>query len=391
MTDQAETLGTAPARAISILGCRGVPAAHGGFETFADHLSRFLAERGWRVTVYCQENGSQPLHEDAWCGVRRIRIAVPGDDVASTIAFDWQSTLHTLREPSLKLVLGYNTALFSLMYRCTGSTSIMNMDGIEWQRAKWGAVARAWFYLNDWLGCWASNHLIADNPAIADHLASRVAHAKISMIPYGAAIPVANNCGILKDIGVEPDGYAIIIARPEPENSLLEIVRAFTSRPRRHKLVVLGDMRPETSAYHRKIMALAGPAVIFAGAIYDTDMLATLRTQATLYIHGHQAGGTNPSLIEAMAAGLPVLAHDNRFNRWVAGTAATYFTDETACAAAIDCLLDTPDLRHMMSQQARARHQEVFTWEAICAQYEALLESWLPTRGARTRLAGIVR
>jgi glycosyltransferase involved in cell wall biosynthesis len=202
---------------------------------------------------------------------------------------------------------------------------------------------------------------------------------------------VANNCGFLQDIGVEPGGYAIVIARPEPENSLLEIVGAFSGRPRRHKLVVLGDMRPETSSYHRKVMALAGTEVIFAGAIYDADVLATLRTQAALYIHGHQAGGTNPSLIEAMAAGLPVLAHDNRFNRWVAGAAAAYFSDETACAAAIDGLLDAPDRRRAMSHQARARHQEAFTWEAICAQYEVLLESWLPAPGARTHLARIVR
>jgi glycosyltransferase involved in cell wall biosynthesis len=306
-----------------------------------------------------------------------VLIAVPGERARSTILFDWLCTLHTLREPSLKLVLGYNTALFSLLYRLTGRVSLMNMDGIEWIRAKWGPVPRSWFYLNDWLGCWLSNHLIADHPAIAAHLATRVSPSKICTIPYGADAPGRSDESVLRNIGVEGAAYVIVVARAEPENSLLEIVRAYSRQPRSHKLVVLARLNPKTSIYHRVVMAAAGPDVIFPGAIYDPHMLAALRSNATLYIHGHQAGGTNPSLVEAMAAGLPVLAHDNRFNRWVAGSASAYFCSESACADTLNELLNDPDRLSQMARVARERHYDLFTWEKVCAKYEALLESWL--------------
>jgi len=370
-------------KTLSILGCRGVPAAHGGFETFADHFSRLLVQRGWQVTVYCQESGHKSgqdaLREDEWCGVRRVIVPVSGDGAWSTIVFDGRCTLHALREPSLKLVLGYNTALFSLLYRLTGQVSVMNMDGIEWRRAKWSAGARSWLYLNDWFGCLLSNHLIADHPSIADHLASRVARSKISTIPYGAEVPVPTDDAILRKIGVERGGYALCIARPEPENSVLEIVRAFSRRPRDQKLVVLGRLHPEVSTYHRDIVAAAGPNVVFAGAIYDAPTLAALRSYALLYVHGHQVGGTNPSLVEALAAGLPVLAHDNRFNRWVAAAAALYFSSEETCASAMDQIFSDPSRRTDMARAARARHRESFTWDSVCNQYEDLLDSFLPS------------
>ena len=104
-------------RHLRILGTRGVPAAHGGFETFAEHLAPFLVERGWQVTVYCQEDGVGPVFEDTWRGVRRVRMPVATGGAAGTIVFDWKSTVHAAREPGLVLTLGYNTAVFCALYR----------------------------------------------------------------------------------------------------------------------------------------------------------------------------------------------------------------------------------------------------------------------------------
>jgi len=129
---------------VRIVGIRGVPAAHGGFETFAERLAPYLVDRGWRVTVYCQEDGEGPLFEDEWRGVRRIHIPVKVAGAAGTVLFDWYCTVHAARTPGLVLTLGYNTAAFSVVYRARRIPNVINMDGIEWRRQKWGAVAKSW-------------------------------------------------------------------------------------------------------------------------------------------------------------------------------------------------------------------------------------------------------
>ena len=143
---------------------------------------------------------------------------------------------------------------------------------------------------------------------------------------------------MLAPLGLTPGQYVTLIARPEPENSVLEIVAAFSAkRPRGLKLVVLGAYHPEALPYHAQVMAAASPEVVFAGALYDHALVNALRLHGLLYLHGHQVGGTNPSLIEAMGAGNPVLAHDNRFNRWVARDGAWYFQDTNGLRGGIGC------------------------------------------------------
>jgi glycosyltransferase involved in cell wall biosynthesis len=363
-------------RHVRILGTRGVPAAHGGFETFAEHLAPYLVERGWRVTVYCQEDGTGPVFEDEWRGVRRVRMPVATSGAAGTVVFDWKSTLHAAGEKGLVLTLGYNTAVFCALYRLKGMKNVINMDGIEWRRQKWGTVAKTWFWLNDWAGCWLGNHLVADHPEIARHLATRVRAAKITMIPYGSDRVDAADAGLIAPYGLQPGGYAILIARAEPENSILEVVRAWSRKPRGRKLVVLGKYE-SGHAYQRAVQAAASDEVLFPGAIYDKVVVQALRFHALFYVHGHRVGGTNPSLVEALGAGNPVLAHDNPFNRWVAGEGARYFSDEDECAELLDRLLtDQAELARMQTA-SRARHAEAFTWEKVLGEYERLLMRWV--------------
>ncbi|MBI2733759.1 MAG: DUF1972 domain-containing protein, partial [Aquabacterium sp.] len=167
-------------KTLRILGTRGIPAAHGGFETFAEHLALYLRDRGWRVIVYCQEVGQAPTVHDTWQGIERVRISVPGDNSLSTMRFDWLSILDAAKHDDLCLTLGYNTAIFNAVLRLKGIPNIFNMDGIEWIRAKWSKPAKTWFWMNDWFGCWLGNHLIADNPAIKTHLMTRVPADKIT-------------------------------------------------------------------------------------------------------------------------------------------------------------------------------------------------------------------
>lgn len=363
-----------------ILGIRGVPAQHGGFETFAEKLSLFLVEKGWRVTVFCQEDGEGVPWESAWQGVRRIHIPVSKAGAAGTVIFDWLAIRHARMEHGLFLTLGYNTATFNILQRLRGQTNVINMDGIEWRRDKWGLIAKAWFWLNERFGCWVGNHLIADHPKIKEHLATRVSADKITMIPYGGDAVLGADASLLVTYGVEPGEFSIIIARPEPENSFLEMVRAFSLKPRNHKLIVLGNFTPDKNRFHREVMAAASNEVIFPGAIYEASVVQSLRFFSRLYLHGHRVGGTNPSLVEALGAGCAVIAHDNHFNRWVAGPEAAYFKDEVACAEIFDALLSDDSAVSRMKAASYARFQERFTWPQVLREYEELLLRWHPTK-----------
>jgi glycosyltransferase involved in cell wall biosynthesis len=286
--------------------------------------------------------------------------------------FDWLSIRHAARERPVCLTLGYNTALFCFWLRIKGVRNLINMDGLEWKRAKWSKAARLWFWINDWAGCFSGNTLIADHPVIADHLATRVDRQKIHMIPYGADEVVGASPEVLQTFGLTADRYFTLIARAEPENSILEIVKGFSAKKRGVHLAILGNYQ-EDSDYHRAVKAAASDEVIFLGAIYDRRALEAIRGHCLGYFHGHQVGGTNPSLVEALGAGNVIIAHDNAFNRWVAGDSAYYFGDPQDVSSAIDDVLGNADRALRCAAASRQRFQAQFQWEPILLKYDALL------------------
>lgn len=361
-----------------ITGIRGVPASHGGFETFAENLAVFLVKSGWSVDVYCQESKAvyPNIFESNWCGVRRIHIPVLGEGAKATVLFDYRSITHAAGMEGLVLTLGYNTAVFNFLFRIKGIKNIINMDGIEWKRDKWSWYERLWLYLNERAGCMIGNHLVADHPEISSHLASRVAESKITMIPYGARAVDDADASLLAPFQLESKKYAILIARPEPENSIFEIVKAFSAKKRGIQLVVLGAY-DRSNPYHSQVLDVASSEIRFLGPVYDHASLDALRFHALLYIHGHTVGGTNPSLVEALGSAQPILAHDNKFNRWVAGEGAAYFSSYETCQAMLDSLFNAPDRLAEMSKFSRQRFNVCFTWENILGQYEKLLLEWV--------------
>lgn len=366
---------------ICILGVRGVPAAHGGFETFAEQLSLYLVDRGWRVTVYCQEEGVGSPLIDTWCGVRRVRIPVKQPGSAGSVLFDWKATRDAAKAGDLCLTLGYNTAIFCALLRWSGVPNVINMDGIEWRREKWGLLTKAWLWLNERAGARLGNHLIADHPEIALHLQRITTTSKMTMIPYGADDLMEQPDAPVRAFGLEPGRYLTVIARPEPENSLLEVVTGFSMQPRGIKLAVLGTYI-EDNPYHHAVRRAASAEVVFLGSIYDKQKLRALRWHSLAYVHGHRVGGTNPSLVEALGAGNAVIAHDNRFNQWVAAGAARYFSDAASFSDTLAVLLDAPQTLDELRTHARRRFEERFRWGDVLAAYEQLLLKWLPKRGA---------
>ena len=364
-------------KTINILGIRGLPAAHGGFETFAASLAPHLRDRGWTVNVYCQiepgaDGNVRPDFEDDWHGIHRIHLGTRRSGSAGSVIFDWRCVLDATGRSGVNLVLGYNTAVFSLWLKARGRTVIMNMDGIEWKRAKWSLPVQIWFYINEFIGANIVDVPVADHPEIAKHL-HRHGCRRSKVIPYCSDVIENSPTADIEKLGLLPNKYLVSIARIEPENSILEIVRAYSAKPRDYRLVVLGSFK-EDNAYHSSVKLAASAGVVFPGAIYEKTVVESLRFHALAYLHGHQVGGTNPSLVEALGAGNPVIAHDNAFNRWVAGPQQTFFDSEKVLEGILDTSLDNV-WRMEKGAAASKRHGEAFTAELVLGAYEALLDT----------------
>ncbi len=362
---------------VIVLGIRGVPAKHGGFETFAEYLCNYLINQDWDVIVYCQEECEGDIFESEWEGVKRIHIPVKNKGPLGTIIFDLKSIIHSLRFNKVFLTLSYNTAVFNILHRLKRKKNVINMDGIEWKRQKWGVIAKTWFWLNERFGCWFGNHLVADHPLIKEHLSTRVASNKITMIPYGGREILFADENVLSNYNLTKNEYAILIARPEPENSILEVVTAFSIQKQKSKLVVLGNYKPDTNTYHKAVMEAASDDVVFTGAIYDLEVVGALRFFSRFYVHGHQVGGTNPSLVEAIGAGNAILAHDNKFNHWVAKEGAIYFSDINSATQGFKTLFSDDEIIEKLKESSKSNFKENFEWEKILMQYDKLLSRWL--------------
>jgi glycosyltransferase involved in cell wall biosynthesis len=371
-------------RAVRILGTHGVPAEYGGFETAAENVALFLASRGWRVIVYCQVDGRGPVREDTWNGLERVLIPVDIEGWRGTSKFDLISIRHAARFDDLCLTFGYNTAIFNLLQRVKGIPNVINMDGIEWSRSRWGFFRQAILYSNERIACFVGNHLIADHPEIEKFLLTRAPRRKLSTITYGADLVGDAPITAVASRGLEPGRYLTLICRPIPENSILELVQGFSRRRRGYRLAVLGTYAPSEDPYHRLVMDAASEEVVFLGSIYDKTDVEALRFHSAAYLHGHTVGGTNPSLVEAMAAGNPVIAHDNPYNRWVAQDAAVYFSTEQDVSDHLDQLLTSPAKLEQMHAASLRRHSDEFTWEHVAGQYEQLLLRFLPSSHARS-------
>jgi glycosyltransferase involved in cell wall biosynthesis len=369
-------------KSVRILGTHGVPAAYGGFETAAEHVATYLVGRGWRVVVYCQLPGRGPIRTDSWEGIERVLVPIPTKGWLGTSRFDLVTVRHATRHRDLCLTFGYNTAIFNTWQRAKGIPNVINMDGIEWSRERWGRFRQGILLANERVGLLVGDHLIADHPEIETYLKRHAPARKISMVTYGAHTIIDAPTEPVVERGLEPCRYLTLIARPIPENSILELVEGFSARPRSVRLAVVGDF-DDGDPYARSVRARASDEVRFLGGIYQPEVLQALRFHCLGYLHGHTVGGTNPSLVEALAAGNPVIAHDNPYNRWTAADAALWFRDAGDADARITELLARPALRDRLTEAARRRHAAEFTWDHVGGQYEDLLLRYLPQPGRR--------
>lgn len=357
---------------VLILGTRGLPARHGGFETFAERLARFLSRRGWDVTVYCQPTTPGKLETDFCDGIRLVHIPTKTHSPFATMVFDWRSILHAASQPGVPLILGYNTAIFAVLLRAIGRPVLINMDGLEWKRRKWSWFARAWLYINEWMGSLAASTLIADHPEIAKRYKGRRQASAITTICYGAdEIREADDAAV-RALGLEPGKYFLSVGRIEPENTVLEMVSAYANLDTHIKFVYVGKLDP-SDPYHAAIVEQSRGRVLFAGAIYNKEKLNALRFHCLAFCHGHTVGGTNPSLVEALGARSAVIAHDNPFNRWVAGEHAAYFSDAASFVKALKRAETDEAWVEQLRLASQQQFRTCFHWPVVLEAYEQLL------------------
>ncbi len=361
--------------AVYLIGVRGMPNRYGGFERLVEVLAPHLATQGHDVTVFC-EGGETPPPDDAWQGARRRFIRVRGQGARATLAYDWRAFAE-VPQGAVALIFGYGTAAYQWRLRQRGIPHAVNMDGLEWQRQKWGRVARTWLRLNERLAAAWADELIADHPVIQDDLRRRLG-ALSTMVAYGVDVADGGKArhSALPD-GLVPRGYHLVIARPEPENQIHVLLQAQAMSAGATPLVVVGQF--DANAYGRQLQQ-QHPMVRFIGPVYDAARLQALRSQCLLYLHGHSVGGTNPSLIEAMAAGAPVVAHDNPFNRWVLGEQGGWFFRGADDLAGLLANPPPAPARAEAVRQAQAACRERFLWADILAAYDEIVDRLLARR-----------
>jgi glycosyltransferase involved in cell wall biosynthesis len=356
---------------IALLGTVGVPGRYGGFETLAENLVHYHAHNGHEaiLTVWCSSKDNAE-HSDRFEGadLRYVRLRANG---AQSIPYDAISLWQAIRSGHNRiLLLGVSGALVLPLIRLISRARIVtNIDGIEWKRGKWSRVARAVLRSSEWAAVRFSHEIIADNDAIAEHVRQSY-DSPCHVIAYGgdhALSPTPDSSGLPSDL---PDSYALALCRIEPENNVQMILEAWESVEQ--PLVFVGNWA--NSAYGQDLRRRYEDRVnlFLLDPVYDSGGLRALRDRAKVYVHGHSAGGTNPSLVEMMHFGIPVLAHGCLFNRHSTEGQALYFETPEELASLARAL--NPNVAATIGAVMREIAQRRYTWEKIGKAYFELLE-----------------
>lgn len=356
---------------ISIVGTVGVPALYGGFETLAENLVRFHNENRLadELTVYCSAR-SYPSRPKSFLGARLRYIGLNANGIAS-IPYDIVSLLSAMwRRSDVILLLGVSGAIALPVVRLSRALIVTNIDGLEWQRGKWGGLARWVLRFSEFMAVRFSHKVITDNSAIAEYV-TRTYGRDCHVIPYGGDHVLQVHAKPFTASSL-PERYALALCRIEPENNVAMILKVFaqqTSWP----LVFVGNW--QTSSYGRDLLATYAnvPYLTLLDPIYDLGVLRTLRGGAGLYVHGHSAGGTNPSLVEMMHFGVPIMAFDCIYNRYTTEDAALFFASPDALAHMLATFTDRQGKQVARAMRRIARHR--YTWAEIGRAYFDLLDS----------------
>ncbi|SDG33104.1 glycosyltransferase [Microbacterium pygmaeum] len=359
-------------KSVAIIGTRGYPSYYGGFETAVRYLAPYLVDQGWDVDVYSRRGATKP--EDARLDPRvnvRYTRGVEMKSV-STLTYGLTASLDAARRrPDVALVMNVANGYWLPILRAAGIPSLVNVDGIEWERAKWSGLGKAVFRRGAQLTARYGSNLVFDAHAIGDRW-KRDFNRDGFFIPYGGDAMTPGDL----DPGLVPGDYVLIVARFVPENTVPEFLEAAKIIARKHDVVIVGSSGyggPIDDA--AKLLDEQEPRVRWLGHLSDDKRLAALWQNAGAYFHGHSVGGTNPALVQAMANKAPVVARDTVYNREVLEDAGVFVQpDPAAIASAVIDLISDSAKRQRLIERGSERAESIYSWERVCASYAEALD-----------------
>jgi len=353
---------------VAIVGTVGLPPRYGGFETLAHFLVFYLGQE-LDFTVYCS-GPDYPVHAETYLSSRLKYLPFRANG-AQSVLFDLISLADSCFRADIILVLGVSGGVFVPFARLFRKPVILNIGGLDWQRSKWGRWASRFLRMSEsWAVKWASV-LVADNAGIATYLASEYRKESV-LIEYGGdqigLPPVTDELRQRYPFLAAP--YAFAVARIQPDNNIAMILEAFT-RSEAHVLVLVGNWASSAFGRELKIRYNGHGNLHLLEAIYEPEELNTLRGHCSIYIHGHSAGGTNPSLVEAMHLSLPIAAYDVVYNRATTEGAARYFRNAAELEGLLNCLSPTEwDTQRVVMKEIASRR---YNWSTIADKYEKII------------------
>ena len=353
---------------VAIVGTQGVPACYGGFETLVENIIGENCSREIQYTVFCSSKDLKAeKHPENYKGARLVYLPLHANGIQS-IPYDILSLIKAVEGYDSVLVLGVSGCLFLPIFRhFFKGRLIINIDGLEHRRAKWGRMARLILRSSEKAAVKHADIIIADNKGIQDYVRTTYNKEPV-LIAYGgdhAKLEVPEQCQHeqLEKFGLEKKGYALSICRIEPENNCHMTLEAFAGSG--VPLVFIGNWKHSGYGMALREKYKDVPDIHLLDALYDQTILYTLRINAKVYIHGHSAGGTNPSLVEAMFLGCPILCYDVVYNRATTKDKALYWKSP----AELRMLLTTCGADGRIMKEIADKE---YTWAHIAAQYESL-------------------
>jgi glycosyltransferase involved in cell wall biosynthesis len=364
---------------VAIIGTTGLPARYGGFETLAQNLVDQLDSK-FDITVYCSKKYYFGKNNDLpkqYKGAKLKYLPLNANGYQSII-YDFISIIHAVRNSDVLLVLGISGAIaFPFIKLFSKKPILVNIDGQEWKRAKWNTLAKKFLSFSERIAVKFADTVIADNKVIHDYVEQGYNRKQVELIEYGAdhVIKVEKSFEALAQYKFLSSPYAFNVSRIEPENNVHLILEAFSKTPNRN-LVIIGLWNHNEYGINLKAQYSSYKNLFLLDPIYQQEQLDMIRSNADLYIHGHSAGGTNPSLVEAMALGLPIACFDVSYNRETTSNSCVYFKDAKGLTTIINTI--TKSEKGQIANAMQSVAEERYTWKRITNCYAELFESSQP-------------
>jgi glycosyltransferase involved in cell wall biosynthesis len=356
---------------IAMLGTRGVPASYSGFETCVEQVGKRLAARGHEVVVYCRRGRTGAGASNNYLGMERVTLPAIRTKGTETLSHTLVSSAHAMMRarPDAAIVFGVGNAIFCRMLGWGRVPSVINVDGADWARKKWGRLGRRYLHWSERVATRAADALVADSQSVSAYYQQEYRASSV-FIPYGAEVLAEAGTATLAQFGLQPRRYLLAVGRFVPENGFHHLIKAYAEVQSPMPFVVVGDA-PYSEEYKRSLKTMATAGVIFTGYQFGSAY-QELSRHAYAFLFAAEVGGTHPVLVEQLAHGNCVLARWTESNAEVMGDAGVFFHDDAELVAQLRGILTDAALVERKRASAGARGA-TYSWDRVTDQYEDVL------------------